>query len=252
MEGAAMNSASAVINEMTMVSHRLHHASLSSRGTVLHFLVSLSLLVLLPLLFTWYLFSEGIFQAGDMPSGMKYGWYFAVLGIGTGLLMLARYPFIIIKLRRNLNRMSVDDFFTERKLLEWDKDIFSINDYMNVIVSNMKKRLLTIERQQQALMDAERQRVMLESIAAACHHLGQPATVLSTGLSLLDRAPLNDEQKKDLSLCKDAADKLRDILLQLQTVSAYRTVPYCSFGEGSNGVDVRMIDISSDGGAELP
>jgi hypothetical protein len=59
MEGAAMNSASAVINEVTMISRRLHHASLSSRGTVLHFIVSLSLLVLLPVLFTWYLFSEG-------------------------------------------------------------------------------------------------------------------------------------------------------------------------------------------------
>ena len=84
-------------------------------------------------------------------------------------------------------------------------------------------------RAEEALRQAERQRAMLASVGAACHHLGQPATVLATNLELVKRL-VDGAKKPELTSLLDqslqAVEQVSDILYKLNTVSEFKTVPY--------------------------
>ena len=102
----------------------------------------------------------------------------------------------------------------------------------------------TIQRQQEELLQAERHRVMIESLGAACHHLGQPATVIQGYLEILKSKEQSVELQPMIDQCMEAAIKVSDILHRLQVVSNYRTVPYLGTGKDKDGKDVpRILDI---------
>ncbi|MBA4388605.1 MAG: hypothetical protein C0404_11530 [Verrucomicrobia bacterium] len=101
------------------------------------------------------------------------------------------------------------------------------------------------KRAEVAMREAERQRVMLESLGAACHHLGQPATVLLANLGIIHkRWHIEDEMVKDLveSSIK-AAETLGEILHKLNTVNEYRTTQYLKKAEGSDAPENRILEI---------
>ncbi len=105
-------------------------------------------------------------------------------------------------------------------------------------------------RAEQAERQAERQRVMVESLGAACHHLGQPATVLLASLELMTRMPSQDRAVTEelLSSSMEAAESLREMLHELNdmTESEYRTTAYLESGKDS-GVDApRILDVRSN------
>lgn len=82
---------------------------------------------------------------------------------------------------------------------------------------------------QKAREVAERHRAMIASIGAACHHLGQPATVLTTNLELIRRLTANlnrPDVETLLNQCCEAAEKIAEILRKLNRVSEFRTVQY--------------------------
>ncbi|HOW98088.1 MAG TPA: PAS domain-containing protein [Kiritimatiellia bacterium] len=84
-------------------------------------------------------------------------------------------------------------------------------------------------RAEEALRQAERQRAMLASVGAACHHLGQPATVLSTNIELVKRlvdGAKGPELKEILEQSSRAAEQISGILYKLNTVTEFKTVPY--------------------------
>lgn len=76
--------------------------------------------------------------------------------------------------------------------------------------------------------EAERNRVMLESLGTACHHLGQPATLLMGNLSLLQsKIDHSDPVVADLVKSSiEAMDRLGDTLHKLNAVNEYRTTLY--------------------------
>ena len=85
------------------------------------------------------------------------------------------------------------------------------------------------KRAEEALRQSERQRVMLASVGAACHHLGQPATVIMTNLELIKRMTAelnNDSLKKILSMTNEATDSLAEVLHKLNSVNEFKTVRY--------------------------
>ncbi len=92
---------------------------------------------------------------------------------------------------------------------------------------------------------AERQRVMVESLGAACHHLGQPATVLMMSLDAMrridDKDPNLTRELVDAGL--EAAESLRHMLHELNDMTEYRTVPYVIDREGAVGDDQRILDL---------
>jgi PAS domain S-box-containing protein len=101
------------------------------------------------------------------------------------------------------------------------------------------------KRAESALREAEKQRVMLESLGAACHHLGQPATVLSANLAIIkSRIESPDQLVNDLVASSiESCERLADILYQLNTVNEYRTTRYLGDEGGDEQDGDRILDI---------
>ncbi len=99
-------------------------------------------------------------------------------------------------------------------------------------------------RAEAAIRESDRQRVMLESLGAACHHLGQPATVLMANLGMI-RSKIGSEdpllsEMIDSSL--EAIRRLGDTLHKLNCVNEYRTTSYMG-DENDSGHRSRILDI---------
>ena len=101
------------------------------------------------------------------------------------------------------------------------------------------------KRAEQAELEAERNRVMLESLGAACHHLGQPATVLLANLGIMQkRTDGMDDLVKELVVSSiEAAETLGEILHKLNTVNEYKTTRYLEQPEGSDSPENRILEI---------
>ena len=86
---------------------------------------------------------------------------------------------------------------------------------------------------------------MLESLGAACHHLGQPATVLLANLGIMEkRLTSQDQLVNDLVKSSiEAAETLGDILHRLNTVNEYKTTQYLERTEDEDSPDNRILDI---------
>lgn len=102
------------------------------------------------------------------------------------------------------------------------------------------------KRAEKAEMEAERHRVMLESLGAACHHLGQPATVLLANLGMMqakvDRSDPVVGELVEMSI--EAAEVLGSILHKLNEVSEYKTTRYLAGADdGGDGSESRILDI---------
>lgn len=95
-----------------------------------------------------------------------------------------------------------------------------------------------------AVRQAETREAMLASLAAACHHLGQPATVLLTSMEMLKRKLQHPDSDTHLLLesAHDAAVKLAEVLGKLATTSEYRTTDYL-LGSKSDSPFNKILDI---------
>ncbi|MCA9410714.1 MAG: response regulator [Candidatus Omnitrophica bacterium] len=112
----------------------------------------------------------------------------------------------------------------------WVKGKFT-KDALERTFNTLKTRLSLkqkIKTQQENLIIAERQRVMLESIGATCHHFSQPVTSLMGRLEILisRNPPLDDRDKELLRDCLKLSRRMGDLVQQFQNVREYRTVPY--------------------------
>lgn len=86
-------------------------------------------------------------------------------------------------------------------------------------------------RAEVAEQQAERHRVMVESLSTACHSLGQPATVLLTSIEMLKLDIGNDEKTRNevIDLCYGAVIELRE---QLQKMNNQRVAAEMSKKNG--------------------
>ncbi|MCK5529441.1 MAG: PAS domain-containing protein [Kiritimatiellae bacterium] len=119
-----------------------------------------------------------------------------------------------------------------------DGDIVGV--VFSVLDINDRKRAEDAERQ------AEQQRVMLESLGAACHHLGQPATILLANLSFM-KMHLKDADEAVKEVVQgsiEAMDRLGKILHRLNAVNEYKTTEYLSDLSGDDsGNQSRILEI---------
>ena len=107
-------------------------------------------------------------------------------------------------------------------------------------------------RAEHATREAERQRVMLESLGAACHHLGQPATVLMGNLELMqdilaDGKDDEIDERKELKRLVDrtlhAMKQMEGTLDRLHSVTEYKTTPYAESVSDGRDASSRIIEI---------
>jgi len=148
--------------------------------------------------------------------------------MALGAWLLAKYPINVIRLRHYMERLTQGVFPDQVTLLTNENDLAAIELLLRKVVQQTETRVRTIEAQSEALLEAERQRVMIQSLSTACHQLGQPATVISAYLELMRRMALPTEAQAMLAECQGAADKTADILKRLQGLTVYRTEPYLS------------------------
>jgi PAS domain S-box-containing protein len=98
---------------------------------------------------------------------------------------------------------------------------------------------------EEALRQSERQRVMLASVGAACHHLGQPATVIMTNLELIKRLTKDagkPELEEIIQLTNEAAESLAGVLHKLNAVNEYRTIQYLDTKDSKSPTNI-ILDI---------
>jgi two-component system sensor histidine kinase/response regulator len=113
-------------------------------------------------------------------------------------------------------------------------------DTLRLVISNALRKFemqQKIDEQHAALLDAERQRVMMESVGAACHHFGQPLTVMLSNLEALaeTRNIEEPEEQQMLHHCLRAAKEMKTLLNKFREVHEYRTRPYLD--------DAKILDI---------
>jgi DNA-binding NarL/FixJ family response regulator len=94
-----------------------------------------------------------------------------------------------------------------------------------------------IEEKHKALLGAERQRVMMESVAATCHHFAGPLTTMLGNLQMFAEVEnLEGPEKRNmLEQCLIAAEAMKTILNKFQEVREYRTRPFLE--------DFKILDI---------
>ncbi len=95
-----------------------------------------------------------------------------------------------------------------------------------------------------AARENEKHRVMLESLGAACHHLGQPATVLLANLGVIQKKLNSGEEivPKLVESSIDAVKTLGKILRKLNAVNEYKTTHYLG-DEENGGEGSRILEI---------
>ncbi len=85
---------------------------------------------------------------------------------------------------------------------------------------------------------AERNLIMMESLAGVCHELGQPATVLLTGIEIMKQEGMDDERtrREMIEMCYGAVIQLRDLLQKMNAKRLYAAEPYLPSQADSKGI----------------
>lgn len=234
--------------------------SLRSRGARRHLAVAMILVAVLPLLSLLFIFLNARYERGPYAVWTETFVALAAFVLGfAGFLMLRRYPKDIETLRGHLNAMAEGRLPDKIRLRGDTDDAGAISDSLNRILDGMRNDMKqleeqlaisermqqTIREQEQSLRDAERRRVMIESLAAACHHIGQPATVLRLYLDAMAQKNADESSRQQIEECRQAIETIAGILDRLRRVSDYRTVPYPVSASDSDPENTRerILDI---------
>lgn len=234
--------------------------SLITRGSRYHLSVALTLVSVIPLLSLVYIAWSELWMEGVSSAWVPV----LITGIASflaflGYLMIRRYPRNIVKLRGYLESIAAGELPERVELEDPEDDIGAVERYMNTLIDQLRARVKRLEEQLAAsrkmqqtikvqaeeLVQAERQRVMIESVGAACHHIGQPATVLRVYLNFLRREVSTPESAEKIVQCEDAIDSIAEVLEKLRHLSSYRTVPYQTFTDSEPPTGSRILDIES-------
>jgi hypothetical protein len=244
----------------------LKRVSIRAQRSRAYLVTALALTTVIPMLCFWLVMLSLYTDLLPDSTLMRLG-----VGVAGGLAglagygMLRVYPANLERVRNYLSRIAVEDLPAHAELLPGEQDSSDIEFYLNEVIGGLRKRIArldeelarsqrllgTIEKQSAEIMAAERQRVMLESLGAACHHIGQPTTVLSLYLTRLRDQPGERMEAQNLNACLNAVESISEILRKLMRVSEYRTVPYAIFhDEEGRKTDeqVKILDIDQKQG----
>jgi len=200
--------------------------SLASRGVRNQFAVAIVLMSLIPLCVIAFLVVDVIPNESLSLDALRIITSIVFAAAFLGWFLLFKYPINILRLRQYLDALAKGEIPRHIDIEKVESDLTAIEQHMSRIVLQTEDRIRTIENQMQILLENERQRVVIESLGAACHHLGQPATVLNTSLQLMEKQELSPELRELVVQCKLSAHDITDILYKLQRISEYKTESY--------------------------
>ena len=230
---------------------------LNAHNAVYQSALAIVLMSIIPLLSTVYL---GLIMQGQIEPPQPF-----VLGIiismaallaGTGFLIFQKFPKNIIRLRSYITGVAEGVLPENVNLIDSNSsnDLKFIENSLATVVQQMQERIEeaeqqhqlekqlreTIEKQQKNLVHAEKHRAMVQSLAAACHHIGQPTTALGIRMHIIKRMDLSPEEQKHIDEADKNLQSIMDILDKFRTVSEFRTEPYiCTDNDG----DVEILAV---------
>ena len=148
--------------------------SVGGRAIPAQFVISITLISVIPLLTLVYVAVSGVLETG-FDVAMFVLLASTLLCVISGFILLAKYPLSVIRLRHYLERVAEGEYELDVSMYSNDDTVQAIEEYMKEIVRQAASRVEMIDAQSHQLVEAERNRVMVETVGAACHHLGQPA-----------------------------------------------------------------------------
>ena len=218
--------------------------SLSRRGAWGQVVVAAMLITVLPSLILLWLWNSRL-EGMAMPMGTVAGAAIAsLLFILLGYALLIKYPVSIVRLRRYLSTLAAGGIPTEVTLTEDEDDLAAVQRHMERIVKLAEDRVHMLERRHTVELEAERQRVMVESMGAMCHHLGQPSAVLGMCLFRLNNQPPPEEIPEIIRDMDDSFESLSRLLEEFRNLAAYASEPYLASAVARPGKpEARIIKV---------
>ncbi len=124
------------------------------------------------------------------------------------------------------------------------KGTLTANALMRAITNALERIALkrAVAAQREQLLEAERQRVMVESLGAVCHHMGQPVTVLSAYLDIMHRQDHGPEMGGMVEQCREAVDRVSELLARLKSATFYGTEAYLTSAAGDDST-ARILSV---------
>jgi hypothetical protein len=92
-----------------------------------------------------------------------------------------------------------------------------------------------LERRHAVDLEAERQRVMIESMGAMCHHLGQPSTILGMCIFRLKNQPHPEEIPEIMKDMEEAFEDMSRLLEDFRNLASYASEPYLTSSSAQQG-----------------
>ncbi len=173
----------------------------------------------------------------EMPGGYGVDWI-------SRLLEACPYTAVILVTGAGNEEIAVEAM--KRGAMDYlVKSQISVAEMHDAIANAVEKVRMRekIAVQEQMLREGEKHRVMLESVGAACHHLGQPMTIILTSIELLRRQDLPPTSREIVDRCVEAAHQMQETLDRLQHVSSYRTEPYLPGAPETESSGDRILSI---------
>ena len=208
--------------------------SLSRRGAWGQVMIASFLITILPsmiLIWLWENHRNGVV----LPQLTVWGAYGGgLLVITLGYSLLLKYPISIVRLRSYLSSLAEGKIPALVSLAKNEDDLAAVQRYMEGIVKMAEDRVRMLKDQYENKLVVERQRVMVESIGAMCHHLGQPATIISMCLYRLKNNPNPGDVNQILFDCETAFNDLSETLDKLRSIECYCSESYLHLADESS------------------
>lgn len=204
----------------------LNDLAMQRRGSREQFGIAVGLISVIPLLSFVYVLADG-WRSGTL--GVETVWFILPLNVvlvSLGLYLLKRHTVEVSHLRRCLELMASGELPEKIGLDAASDDMLAIEKCLDVIVRQTEERIQMIESQARVLVKAEQRRVMTESLAAACHHLGQPMAVICGYLEFMKKRENSEEMQRMIDECLVAVESVSEVFKRLRAVAEYRTEPY--------------------------
>jgi signal transduction histidine kinase len=163
--------------------------------------------------------------------------------IGVGVMLLLRHTLEMTRLRQQLEALARGRMPEGRPGGD-SEDFVAVTRNLSAVIKQTDARIRGIESSSRSQLRAEQQRVMMETVGAACHHLGQPLTVMAAYLDLMGKRETDPEVGRMIAECQAAAVEASAILRRLHAVTQYRTEPYLPAKDSGEGrPDARILKI---------
>ncbi len=161
-------------------------------GARVYFAVGMALISLIPLLSLIYLRVSDTGLAGFTVREWCILFFGVGLSVIIGYVVQSRYPRTIMKLRVYLEQMVQGELPDKIDLIRGEDDISAIENCLNLVLTQLRKELKTMEVQKTRLEDELFQARKLEAIGTLAsgisHEISTPLQFISNNVQFLDKA----------------------------------------------------------------